>query len=180
MPKEYSQSSTSIDIQALVCLAGLHDWILTPFSAVKRTARERLTLPERILLASSAGLFLAAKGALKCSLELQEGTICLAIGGMLLLRLSVIALGRLRRMEQVKYHTHSHILKGSTTWPSQTHSHHHFHSASTKVVIIAQRLQKHCTYILGNQHLAFTSHICESWLFQITVILLFHTTTNYS
>lgn len=102
--KEHTQISTSTDIQALV---GLHHWILTPFSAVKRTARERLTLLERILLASSTGSFFAAKGVLKCLLELQEGTTCPLIGSLLLLRLSVTALGRMRRLELFNI-THSH------------------------------------------------------------------------
>lgn len=100
--KEHTQTSTSIDIQALV---GLHHWILTPFSAVRRTAR--LTLLERILLASSTGSFFAAKSVLKCSLELQERITCPMIGGLLLLRLSVTALGSLRRLELVNI-THTH------------------------------------------------------------------------
>lgn len=49
--KEYSQGSKSTVIQPLVCLAGLYTWMMTPSSAVQRTAKERLILPERVLLA---------------------------------------------------------------------------------------------------------------------------------
>lgn len=49
--KEYSQSSKSTVIQPLVCLAGLYAWVMTPSSVVWRTAKERLVLPEWVLLA---------------------------------------------------------------------------------------------------------------------------------